>query len=110
MTKKFIIATVPLLQEPLEKELQEIHPGCIVADMLFPWAADFAAKLGIPRLVLFHGISNFAACAGECVRLYEPHKKVSQRFVLPDFRGDVKLTKFPNFLRCLIFLVKKLRK
>ena len=57
MTKKFIIATVPLLQEPLERELQEIHLGCIVADMLFPWAADFAAKLRIPRIVLFHGIS-----------------------------------------------------
>uniref|UniRef100_A0A6N2MG81 Uncharacterized protein n=1 Tax=Salix viminalis TaxID=40686 RepID=A0A6N2MG81_SALVM len=78
--KKFIIATVPLLQEPVEKELQEIHPGCIVADMLFPWAADFAAKLGIPRIVLFHGI--------KCVRLYEPHKKVSQHFVLPDFPGE----------------------
>uniref|UniRef100_A0A6N2LBC3 Uncharacterized protein n=1 Tax=Salix viminalis TaxID=40686 RepID=A0A6N2LBC3_SALVM len=60
------------LQEPLEKELQEIHPGCIVADM-FPWAADSAANLE------FLGY-NFAACAGEC--------KVSQRFVLPDFPGE----------------------
>ncbi|KAJ6345815.1 hypothetical protein OIU78_008473 [Salix suchowensis] len=65
MTKKFIVATT-LLQEPFEKVLQEIHPDCIVADMFFPWATDAAAKFGIPRLV-FHGTSNFALCAGECL-------------------------------------------
>uniref|UniRef100_A0A6N2KAB7 anthocyanidin 3-O-glucosyltransferase n=1 Tax=Salix viminalis TaxID=40686 RepID=A0A6N2KAB7_SALVM len=95
MTKKLIVATT-LLQEPFEKVLQERHPDCIVADMFFPWATDAAAKFGIPRLV-FHGISNFALCAGECVRLYEPHKQVSsdsEPFVVPNLPGDIiKLTR-----------------
>ncbi|KAF9675886.1 hypothetical protein SADUNF_Sadunf09G0080000 [Salix dunnii] len=90
MTKKFFIAT-DLLQEPLEKVLQERHPDCIVADMFFPWATDAAAKFGIPRLV-FHGTSNFALCAGECVRLYEPHNKFHQIL---------------NLLPCLIFLLTR---
>ncbi|KAJ6347174.1 hypothetical protein OIU76_003799 [Salix suchowensis] len=95
MTKKLIVATT-LLQEPFEKVLQERHPDCVVADMFFPWATDAAAKFGIPRLV-FHGISNFALCAGECVRLYEPHKQVSsdsEPFVVPNLPGDIiKLTR-----------------
>ncbi|KAJ6385699.1 hypothetical protein OIU77_028810 [Salix suchowensis] len=102
MIKKFFIATT-LLQEPLEKVLQERHPDCIVADMFFPWATDAAAKFGIPRLV-FHGTSNFALCAAECVRLYEPHKKVSsdsEPFVVPSLPGDIKLTRkqLPAFVR-----------
>ncbi|KAI9402655.1 hypothetical protein POPTR_001G303000v4 [Populus trichocarpa] len=94
MTIKFIKATT-FLQEPFEKVLQECHPDCIVADVFFPWATDAAAKFGIPRLV-FHGTSNFALSASECVRLYEPHKKVSsdsEPFVVPDLPGDIKLTK-----------------
>uniref|UniRef100_A0A6N2L3C8 Glycosyltransferase n=1 Tax=Salix viminalis TaxID=40686 RepID=A0A6N2L3C8_SALVM len=102
MFKKFFIATA-LLQEPFEKVLQERHPDCIVADMFFPWATDAAAKFGIPRLV-FHGTSNFALCAAECVRLYEPHKKVSsdsEPFIVPSLPGDIKLTRkqLPAFVR-----------
>ncbi|KAJ6385697.1 hypothetical protein OIU77_028808 [Salix suchowensis] len=71
--------------------------------MFFPWATDAAAKFGIPRLV-FHGTSNFALCAGECVRLYEPHKKVSsdsEPFVVPSLPGDIKLTRkqLPGYVR-----------
>ncbi|XP_011000877.1 PREDICTED: scopoletin glucosyltransferase-like [Populus euphratica] len=102
MTKKFFIA-ITLLQEPFEKVLQERHPDCVVADMFFPWATDAAAKFGIPRLV-FHGTSNFALSAGDCVRLYEPHKKVSsdyEPFVVPNLPGDIKLTRkqLPDFIR-----------
>ncbi|KAG6793158.1 hypothetical protein POTOM_002349 [Populus tomentosa] len=102
MTPKFLKATT-LLQAPFEKVLQECHPDCFVADMFFPWATDAAAKFGIPRLV-FHGTSNFALSAAECVRLYEPHKKVSsdsEPFVVPDLPGDIKLTKkqLPDYVR-----------
>ncbi|KAF2294724.1 hypothetical protein GH714_015731 [Hevea brasiliensis] len=37
-----------MLQEPLEMLLQECQPDCLVADLLFPWATDAAAKFGIP--------------------------------------------------------------
>ncbi|GAV69918.1 UDPGT domain-containing protein [Cephalotus follicularis] len=90
---KFLPATA-MLQEPLEHLLQECRPDCLVADMFFPWATDAAAKFGIPRLV-FHGTGFFAFCAAECIRLYEPHKKVSSDsdpFVVPNLPGDIKLT------------------
>lgn len=57
MLKNFFVATT-ILQEPLERLLEEIHPDCLIADMFFPWTTDAAAKFGIPRLV-FHGTSFF---------------------------------------------------
>ncbi|XP_065871330.1 scopoletin glucosyltransferase-like [Euphorbia lathyris] len=102
MLDKFAVATT-MLQEQLEKLLQECHPDCLVADMFFPWATDAASKFGIPRIV-FHGISFFSMCAAECIRLYEPHKKVSsdsETFVIPSLPGEIKLTRnqLPDILR-----------
>ncbi|XP_021298085.1 scopoletin glucosyltransferase-like [Herrania umbratica] len=102
MVRKFFMATF-MLQEPLEQLLQECKPDCLVADMFFPWATDAANKFGIPRLV-FHGTSFFSLCASECIRLYEPHKKVqsdSEPFVVPNLPGDIKLTKkqLPDYVK-----------
>ncbi|OAY39232.1 scopoletin glucosyltransferase [Manihot esculenta] len=86
---------VSMLQEPLEKLLQECQPDCLVADMFFPWATDAAAKFGIPRLV-FHGIGFFSLCTGLVIKQYKPHKKVSsdsEPFVVPHLPGDIKLTR-----------------
>ncbi|XP_012087486.1 scopoletin glucosyltransferase [Jatropha curcas] len=99
---RFWLATAKL-EEPLEKLLQEFKPNCLVADMFFPWATDAAAKSGIPRLV-FHGTSFFSLCAGESIRLYEPHKKVlsdSEPFVIPNLPGEIKITRkqLPVFFR-----------
>ncbi|KAK8568192.1 hypothetical protein V6N13_106126 [Hibiscus sabdariffa] len=91
---KFFQAVL-LFQEPFEKLLQECKPDCLVADLFFPWATDAANKLGIPRLV-FHGTSYFSSCVTECLRLYEPHKKVqsdSEPFVVPNLPGDIELTR-----------------
>ncbi|KAL3614234.1 hypothetical protein CASFOL_042308 [Castilleja foliolosa] len=60
-----------LLQEPVEKLLQELNPNCLVSDTFFPWTVDSAAKLGIPRLV-FHGISCQALCASAQMRIQKP--------------------------------------
>ncbi|XVF01290.1 hypothetical protein REPUB_Repub04eG0075100 [Reevesia pubescens] len=100
--RKFFLATV-MLQEPLEQLLQECKPDCLVADVFFPWATDTANKFGIPRLV-FHGTSFFSLCASECIRLYEPHKKVqsdSEPFVVPNLPGNITLTKkqLPDHLK-----------
>ncbi|KAF2294693.1 hypothetical protein GH714_015570 [Hevea brasiliensis] len=92
-----------MLQEPLEMLLQECQPDCLVADLLFPWATDAAAKFGIPRLV-FKGTCFFSLCTLECIRLYEPQKKVSsdsEPFVLTNVPGEIKLTRkqLPDGLR-----------
>ncbi|KAE8698604.1 UDP-glycosyltransferase 73B4 [Hibiscus syriacus] len=99
---KFMQA-VQLLQEPFEKLLREFKPDCLVADLFFPWATDAANKFGIPRLV-FQGTSYISLCVMECMRIYEPHKKVqsdSEPFVVPNLPGDIKLTKsqLPDFLK-----------
>ncbi|GLT47318.1 hypothetical protein SLA2020_210230 [Shorea laevis] len=98
---KFFLAT-SLLREPLEQLLQESKPDCLVADMFFPWATDAAKKFGIPRLV-FHGTSFFSLCVTECLRQYEPYKKVEsddEPFVVPNLPGDIELTrkKLPEFM------------
>ena len=63
--------------------------------MFFPWATDIAAKFGIPRLV-FHGTCSFSVSVDLSLREYEPHKKVSsdsEPFVIPNFPGEIKLTR-----------------
>ncbi|GAV93119.1 hypothetical protein CFOL_v3_36498, partial [Cephalotus follicularis] len=102
MNIKFFTATT-ILKEPVEQLLQECRPDCLVADMFFPWATDAATKFGIPTLV-FHGMIFFALCATECVRLYEPHKKVSsdsEPFIVPNLPGNIVLTRkqLPDFER-----------
>ncbi|KAH7833180.1 hypothetical protein Vadar_003825 [Vaccinium darrowii] len=86
---------VTMLQDPLERILDEVRPDCLVADMFFPWATETAAKFGIPRLV-FHGTSFFALCASENLRLYKPHREVSsddEPFLVPHLPHQIKLTK-----------------
>ncbi|CAL5378925.1 unnamed protein product [Camellia sinensis] len=102
MIPKFFKATT-MLQAPLELVLQEHRPDCLVADMFFPWATDSAAKYGIPRLV-FHGISFFALCASESLRLYKPQTTVSsddEPFVVPNLPHEIKLrrTQLPEHSR-----------
>ncbi|KAF7127200.1 hypothetical protein RHSIM_Rhsim11G0162900 [Rhododendron simsii] len=94
MSPNFSKATT-LLQDPLERILDEVRPDCLVADMFFPWATEAAAKFGIPRLV-FHGTSFFALCATENMRLYKPHREVSsddEPFFVPNLPHQIKLTK-----------------
>ncbi|CAA3014131.1 scopoletin glucosyltransferase-like [Olea europaea subsp. europaea] len=102
MLPKFL-KSMDLLQEPLEKLLEEFRPDCLVADVLFPWATDAAAKFDIPRLI-FHGTSFLALCASEHMRIYKPYKNVSsdlEEFVLPNLPHQLKFTgtQVPNFYR-----------
>ncbi|CAB4290547.1 unnamed protein product [Prunus armeniaca] len=102
MKQKFFRATT-LLQPQLEHILDQQRPHCLLADTLFPWATDVAAKFGIPRLI-FHGTGFFPLCATLSVILYEPHLKVSsdsEVFTLPNFPVEIKLTgsQIPAFLK-----------
>ncbi|KAH0977112.1 hypothetical protein GBA52_026831 [Prunus armeniaca] len=61
--QKFLKAT-SLLDQQLEKLLEEHQPNCLMADNCFPWTTDLAAKFGIPRLV-FHGINFISLCLSQ---------------------------------------------
>ncbi|XP_065865213.1 scopoletin glucosyltransferase-like [Euphorbia lathyris] len=90
---KFFVST-SFFQDPLEKILTDIRPDCLVADMLFPWTTDSAAKFGIPRLV-FHGTSFFSLCTLLSIDQYKPYKNVSSHselFIVPNLPGEIKLS------------------
>ncbi|KAI3413105.1 Glycosyltransferase [Psidium guajava] len=102
MRKQFMRA-LTMLDRQLELLIDKLAPDCLISDMFYPWTAEVAAKCGIPRLV-FHGTSAFSLAAEECVKLYEPHKKVSsdsEPFVIPNFPGEITLsrTQLPDFVR-----------
>ncbi|XP_073275632.1 scopoletin glucosyltransferase-like [Primulina huaijiensis] len=92
---------VDLLQEPVEKFLQESNPSCIVSDMFWTWTVDTAAKFGIPRL-LFHGTGFLPMCASEQMWLHKPYKKVFsdfEPFLLPNLPHQLRFvrTQVPEF-------------
>ncbi|PQQ08353.1 hypothetical protein Pyn_16477 [Prunus yedoensis var. nudiflora] len=92
MQEKFFKATF-LLEPQIEQILDQHRPHCLVADSLFPWATDVAAKFGIPRLI-FHGPGFFPLCAATIVILQEPQKKVSsdsEVFTIPNLPVEIKI-------------------
>ncbi|KAK6143554.1 hypothetical protein DH2020_023902 [Rehmannia glutinosa] len=89
------IKSLSLLQEPVDKLIQELHPNCLISDMFLPWTVNSAAKFGIPRLV-FHGISYLSLCSIEQMRRYKPFNNVSsdsEQFVLPDLPHELKFVR-----------------
>ncbi|KAK4437904.1 Scopoletin glucosyltransferase [Sesamum alatum] len=91
---KFIEA-LSLLQEPVEKLLQELNPNCLLSDMFMPWTADSAAKFGIPRLI-FGGTNCFSQCCSEQMHIHKPYKNISsdsEPFVVPDLPDKLTFTR-----------------
>jgi len=64
-----------ILQGQYQQLFRLMQPDFIVTDMFYPWSADAAAELGIPRLV-YVGASYFSHCAMNCVEEFAPHDKV----------------------------------
>ncbi|KAF8019211.1 hypothetical protein BT93_G0026 [Corymbia citriodora subsp. variegata] len=94
MFEQFLTA-VMMLDKQLKLLIEKLAPDCLISDMFLPWTAEIAVQCGIPRLV-FHGTSAFSLAGSECVRLYEPHKKVlcdSEPFVIPNFPGEITLSR-----------------
>ncbi|PSS02692.1 Scopoletin glucosyltransferase [Actinidia chinensis var. chinensis] len=98
-----IFKATELLQQPLEKLLEEDRPDCLVADMYFPWATEVASKHGIPRLA-FHGTGAYALCVHHVISQQEPYKNVesdSEVFTVPDLPDTITMTKrqLPDHIR-----------
>uniref|UniRef100_A0A2N9FN76 Uncharacterized protein n=1 Tax=Fagus sylvatica TaxID=28930 RepID=A0A2N9FN76_FAGSY len=66
LRQKFYKAAA-MLEQPLEKLVQEYAPDCLVSSALYPWTTGLAKKFGIPRLI-FHATSFFSICASECLK------------------------------------------
>ncbi|KAJ0087987.1 hypothetical protein Patl1_32264 [Pistacia atlantica] len=85
-----------MLQQPIEKFLEETSPGpsCIVSDRYLPWTINVSRKFGIPRLA-FDGTSCFAFICSHKVMLSRIHEKVSdsEYFVVPGLPDRIELTK-----------------
>ncbi|KAJ4831000.1 hypothetical protein Tsubulata_036326 [Turnera subulata] len=94
MLNKFLQG-LALLQEPIEKILQELRPDCLVSDITYPWTTDAAAKFGIPSLI-FHGSSFFTSCTGACIRQYlsggHSFSSEPEHFVLPNLPGNIQFS------------------
>ncbi|PRQ22982.1 putative flavonol 3-O-glucosyltransferase [Rosa chinensis] len=76
MKGKLVEATT-MLEPKVDQILDQHRPHCLVADAVFHWATDVAAKFGIPRLV-FHGAESF-------VIPNLPHEIKSTRNQVPAF-------------------------
>ncbi|KAL9231038.1 hypothetical protein vseg_006309 [Gypsophila vaccaria] len=76
-----------LVQPVIEEFITSSPPDCIVSDMFYPWTADLASRLQVPRMV-FHAACIFAMCMKECMRGPEaPHFKVSSDYELFEVKG-----------------------
>uniref|UniRef100_A0A803NM81 Glycosyltransferase n=1 Tax=Cannabis sativa TaxID=3483 RepID=A0A803NM81_CANSA len=93
MVSKFFQA-LPMLGPQIEQLIKRHRPDGLIADMLFPWATDVAAKFGIPRF-MFHGTCYFSLCACTSMIRYEPHTKVSseyETFIIPNLPDKIEFT------------------
>ncbi|CAL9227934.1 unnamed protein product, partial [Arabidopsis halleri] len=93
MIVKFFFST-RFFKDQLEKLLETTRPDCLIADMFFPWATEAAGKFNVPRLV-FHGTGYFSLCAGYCIGVHKPQKRVAsscEPFVIPELPGNIVIT------------------
>nr|KJB36979.1 hypothetical protein B456_006G185400 [Gossypium raimondii] len=103
LSKNFMDA-VGMLQQPLERFLEETEPkpSCIISDRHHPWTFGVAQKFKIPRLA-FDGTSCFTVTCSHFINLSKIHEKVSddlEPFVVPGLPDRIELTKglLPNDL------------
>ncbi|MED6133309.1 Soyasapogenol B glucuronide galactosyltransferase [Stylosanthes scabra] len=92
-----------ILQPEMENLFHQLNADFIVTDLFYPWSADAAAKLGIPR-IMFHGASYLARSALHSVQQYQPHFNVesdSEKFVLPGLPNQLEMTRLqlPDWVR-----------
>ncbi|KAI3838000.1 hypothetical protein MKW92_038647 [Papaver armeniacum] len=96
MMSNFFKAT-SMLQEPLEQLLGELKPvpSCIISAMAFPWTAETARKLQIPRLV-FHGTCCFSLLCCHNILEYKVADSITSEsdfFIVPGLPDRIEITK-----------------
>lgn len=84
-----------LLQDPVEKVLQQGNPDGIIAGGLFWWANDIARNLNIPWLK-FYGTGYFPLCIYRSLKENKTHEQIqsdTEEFLVPGLPDVVKLTR-----------------
>ncbi|XP_027352831.1 soyasapogenol B glucuronide galactosyltransferase-like [Abrus precatorius] len=85
---------ITMLRDQIELLFQDLEADCIVADLLYPWTVESAAKLGIPRLHFFSS-SYFTSCTTHFVRKHKPHERLdsdTQKFFIPGLPHNIEIT------------------
>jgi len=101
---KKISEGLSILQGQYQQLFRLMQPDFIVTDMFYPWSADAANELGIPRLV-YVGASYFSHCAMNCVEEFAPHAKVNS------YQSTIFKHVYPKVVRIrLPFRYEKIRK
>ncbi|KAG5563037.1 hypothetical protein RHGRI_005697 [Rhododendron griersonianum] len=84
-----------LLRHKIQELISMRRPDCIVSDMLHPWTAGAAAKIGIMRLV-FQGTCMFTSSLKDAIQSpYSPHLKTQSNcepFVIPGLPDPITMT------------------
>eukprot|EP00262_Sarcandra_glabra_P001484 TRINITY_DN1159_c0_g4_i1.p1 TRINITY_DN1159_c0_g4~~TRINITY_DN1159_c0_g4_i1.p1 ORF type:complete len:516 (-),score=52.31 TRINITY_DN1159_c0_g4_i1:63-1466(-) len=81
------------LEQPVEQIIRQHLPSCIVSDFNYPWTADIASELRIPRLV-FHGISVFSLCLRDSLIRHAPDQNIpsdKKAFVVPNLPHPIEM-------------------
>ncbi|KAK1392434.1 Glycosyltransferase [Heracleum sosnowskyi] len=92
MTSK-VFYGIMLLRKPMEDLIRNISPDCIFSDMFFPWSADLANELNIPRL-MFYPSSFLYHCVVHSLSVYAPHDTVeseTESFLVPNLPHKIEM-------------------
>ncbi|MCL7030799.1 hypothetical protein MKW94_023690 [Papaver nudicaule] len=90
-----LLAAIKMLQQPLEKLIQQHRPDSIVADSLILFATEVAIKYCIPRFV-FHGTSFYAQCVDESLKCHRPYMGITsdrEAFLVPGLPDKIEMTR-----------------
>ncbi|KAJ0971035.1 hypothetical protein J5N97_018994 [Dioscorea zingiberensis] len=77
------------LEQPFNDLLRTHLPDCLISDSMFPWTADAAINLGIPRLV-FHGPGIFPLCVHDSLKLHDNFRD-GNPFVIRDIPDTIEM-------------------
>ncbi|KAK1392389.1 Glycosyltransferase [Heracleum sosnowskyi] len=84
---------VMLLQKPIEDFIRKLSPNCIFSDMFYPWTADLANELNIPRL-MFYPSGLLSHCVAHSLSVYAPHDSVeseTESFLIPNLPHEIEM-------------------